>query len=190
MTTNPSFQQYRGLKQDPCKAPPDQLRIKRLRPGTPEIPQYATKLSAGMDLRADLKHLGLDDVGVSSTPGLMVGVDGDITLGLKPGESALVSTGLSIELPSGYEAQVRSRSGLALKNGVVVLNSPGTIDADYRGEIGVILVNHGMKPFNIRHGDRIAQLVIARVEQLPLVEVTELTDTERGAGGFGSTGVK
>lgn len=132
------------------------------------IPRYETSLSAGVDLRANLDEPVL----------------------LKPLERALVKTGLFIALPQGYEAQVRPRSGLAYKNGITVLNSPGTIDADYRGEIGVILVNLSDTDFTVNDGERIAQLVVARHEQAEFVEVEELNETSRGAGGFGSTGVK
>lgn len=107
---------------------------------------------------------------------------------LHPGERALVPTGLALEIPPGYEAQVRPRSGLALRHGISLVNSPGTIDADYRGEIGVILINHGNEPFVIENGERIAQLVFARYERARFVEVEELGETERGAGGFGHTG--
>jgi dUTP pyrophosphatase len=107
---------------------------------------------------------------------------------LAPGQHALVPTGLTIALPPGYEAQVRPRSGLAAKHGVTVLNSPGTVDADYRGEIGVLLINHGEAPFTIRRGERIAQMVIASVVRAELVPVISLVSTERGSGGFGSTG--
>jgi len=109
---------------------------------------------------------------------------------LPPGRHALVRTGLFLELPSGYEAQVRSRSGLAFKNGVMVLNSPGTVDAGYRGEVGVILMNLGELPFEVHRGDRIAQMVIQALPRVSLVEVSALEDSERGAGGFGSSGVK
>lgn len=131
-------------------------------------PAYATPLSAGMDLKAD--------------------IDEAVTLG--PLERTLIPTGLYIALPEGTEAQVRPRSGLAAKHGITVLNTPGTIDADYRGEIKVILVNLSNEPFTIEPGERIAQMVIARVEQAELVDVEILGDTERGAGGFGSTGTK
>lgn len=130
------------------------------------LPGYETEGSAGMDLRA--------------------AIHAPVTL--EPGDRALVQTGLKIALPAGFEAQVRPRSGLALKHGVTVLNSPGTVDADYRGEVGVILANLGGEPFTIRRGDRIAQMVIARVERPVVVETASLDDTERGAGGFGSTG--
>ncbi|MDA7803158.1 dUTP diphosphatase [Crocinitomix sp.] len=132
------------------------------------LPQYETALSAGVDLRANI----------------------DTPITLKPLERSLVKTGLFIALPEGYEAQVRPRSGLAYKNGITVLNSPGTIDADYRGEIGVILVNLSSEPFVVNDGERIAQLVIAKYTQGKFKEVAELSATERGAGGFGSTGRK
>ncbi len=132
------------------------------------LPKYETALSAGMDLRAYLP-------------------DGSIEL--QPLQRCLVKTGLFMELPAGYEAQVRPRSGLALKKGITVLNSPGTIDADYRGELCVILINLSDQPFVINDGERIAQMIIARHEQAEIVEVEDLTDTERGTGGFGHTGV-
>ena len=130
------------------------------------LPAYATAQSAGLDL--------------------MAAIDGDVTLA--PGARQLIPTGLSIALPAGYEAQVRPRSGLAAKHGVTVLNSPGTVDADYRGEINVLLINHGDAPFPIRRGERIAQMVIAPVVQAELVPATSLSSTDRGGGGFGSTG--
>ncbi|MGB5172682.1 dUTP diphosphatase [Eudoraea sp.] len=133
-----------------------------------EIPKYETPASAGMDLRANL-----------TAP-----------ITIEPLERVIVKTGLYIELPLGYEAQVRPRSGLAAKKGITVLNAPGTIDADYRGEIGVILVNLSKEDFTIVHGERIAQLVVAKHERVEWVETDELTDTIRGAGGFGSTGTK
>lgn len=132
------------------------------------LPQYATAQSAGMDLRANL----------------------DAPIVLKPLQRCLVPTGLFMALPDGFEAQVRPRSGLALKKGVTVLNTPGTIDADYRGEIGVILVNLSGQEFVIEDGERIAQMVISRYEQIAWEEVDVLSDTERGAGGFGHSGVK
>ncbi len=133
------------------------------------LPSYGTALAAGMDLHA--------------------AVPSDTPLELKPGARALVSTGLHIALPAGFEAQVRPRSGLALKHGITCLNSPGTIDADYRGEIGVILINHGSEPFVIARGMRIAQLVVAPVARVEWLEVTELAPTSRAEGGFGSTGL-
>ena len=142
------------------------MKIKIVNRSHHALPQYATALSAGLDLRANLEE--------------------DITL--QPMERRLVPTGLSIALPEGYEAQVRPRSGLALKHGITLLNTPGTIDADYRGEIGVIMVNLSDTPFNIADGDRIAQLVIARYEQAEWEAVEALESTERGDGGFGHTG--
>lgn len=132
------------------------------------LPQYATPLSAGMDLRANL----------------------DTPVTLRPLERKLIPTGLRIALPEGYEAQVRPRSGLALKKGITVLNTPGTVDADYRGEVGVILINLSQEDFVVEDGERIAQMIIARHEQAELVEVSVLSETERGAGGFGHSGVK
>lgn len=132
------------------------------------LPNYETIASAGMDLRANIEE----------------------PIVLQPLGRAIVKTGLFIELPIGYEAQVRPRSGLAAKKGVTVLNSPGTIDADYRGEIGVILVNLSNEPFTVENGERIAQLVIAKHERAEWLEVEVLTETTRGEGGFGSTGVK
>ena len=133
-----------------------------------DLPRYATPLSAGMDLRANL----------------------DQAVILKPLERRLIPTGLRMALPPGYEAQVRPRSGLALKKGITVLNTPGTIDADYRGEIGVILINISSEDFVVEDGERIAQMVIARHEQPQLVQVDTLDETERGEGGFGHSGVK
>ncbi len=132
------------------------------------LPAYATPDSAGMDLRAALP---------------------DAPRRLEAGQRMLIPTGLKLAIPSGFEGQVRPRSGLALKQGITCLNTPGTIDADYRGEVGVILVNLGQEPVSIAHGDRIAQLVIAPVVRAVMVETTELPDTTRGSGGFGSTGV-
>lgn len=133
-----------------------------------QLPQYATPLSAGMDLRANL----------------------DAPLTLQPGQRLLVPTGLFIALPEGYEAQIRPRSGLALKHGITVLNSPGTIDADYRGEINIILANLSDKPFTIEDGERIAQMVVARHDRVEWIETDSLDETERGSGGFGHTGTK
>jgi len=132
------------------------------------LPQYATPQSAGMDLRANL----------------------EAPVTLQPMERKMIPTGLFMALPAGYEAQVRPRSGLALKHGVTVLNTPGTIDADYRGEVCVILVNLSAEPFTVNDGERIAQMVIARHEQPELVVVETLDETERGAGGFGHSGTK
>nr|WP_298656038.1 dUTP diphosphatase [uncultured Flavobacterium sp.] len=144
------------------------MQIKIINTSQHELPNYETIASAGMDLRANLIE----------------------SITLHPLERTLVKTGLFIELPLGFEAQVRPRSGLAIKKGITVLNSPGTVDADYRGEIGVILVNLSNEPFVIENGERIAQLVIAKHERAEWLEVNELSETSRGAGGFGSTGVK
>lgn len=144
------------------------IQIKVINKGHQQLPAYATSQSAGMDLRASL----------------------EAPIVLKPMERKLVSTGLFIALPEGFEAQVRPRSGLALKHGITVLNTPGTIDADYRGEVMVLLVNFSQEEFVIRDGERIAQMVIARHEQGHFVEVEVLDETERGTGGYGHTGVK
>lgn len=133
-----------------------------------ELPQYATEFSAGLDLRANI----------------------DAPIELKPLERTLVPTGLFIELQKGYEAQIRPRSGLAFKNGITVLNSPGTIDADYRGEVKVLLVNLSNSPFMINDGERVAQMVVAKHEQIKWEQTTSLEETQRGAGGFGHTGTK
>lgn len=143
------------------------MKIKIINRSEHPLPSYESIASAGMDLRANVSE--------PST--------------LQPLQRAVVKTGLFIELPIGYEAQVRPRSGLAAKKGISVLNAPGTIDADYRGEIGVILVNLSNEPFTIENGERIAQLVIAKHERAVWEEVEELSETERGSGGFGSTGV-
>lgn len=142
------------------------MQIRIVNRSTNELPTYSTAHSAGMDLRASLKSEFV----------------------LMPMERGLIPTGLYIELPEGYEAQIRPRSGLALKKGITVLNSPGTIDADYRGEIGIILVNLSNEPFIIQNGDRICQMVIARHEKAEWVATNELQSSERGAGGFGHTG--
>lgn len=144
------------------------MKIQVVNKGHQQLPAYATTLSAGMDLRANI----------------------DAPIELKPLERKLIPTGLHIALPAGYEAQVRPRSGLALKKGITVLNSPGTIDADYRGEIGVLLINLSHEPFVINDGERIAQMVIARHETAEFIEVEVLDETERGEGGYGHTGVK
>ncbi|MFC6877344.1 dUTP diphosphatase [Flavobacterium myungsuense] len=144
------------------------MTIKIINKSQHALPNYETNASAGMDLRANISEAIL----------------------LKPLERAIVKTGLFIELPIGYEAQVRPRSGLAAKKGITVLNSPGTVDADYRGEIGVILVNLSNEEFIVENGERIAQLIIAKHERAEWIAVQELSETDRGEGGFGSTGVK
>jgi len=143
------------------------MKIKVLNRGHQPLPAYATEQSAGMDLRANI----------------------DDSIVLHPLERRLIPTGLFIALPEGYEAQVRPRSGLALKRGITVLNAPGTIDADYRGEVGVVLINLSNEDFIVNDGERIAQMVISRHETADFIEVDVLDDTERGAGGYGHTGV-
>ncbi|HBG07205.1 MAG: deoxyuridine 5'-triphosphate nucleotidohydrolase [Geobacteraceae bacterium GWC2_58_44] len=140
------------------------VRIKRVRPTS--IPCYMTEHAAGVDLHAALECEFI----------------------LHPGERALVPTGIALEIPPGFEAQVRPRSGLALRHGIALVNSPGTIDADYRGEVGVILINLGSEPFTVSNGERIAQMVFARCERAEFVEVEELEESARGEGGFGHTG--
>lgn len=144
------------------------MKIRIINKSAHNLPHYETGASAGMDLRANIST----------------------SVTLQPLERAIIKTGLFIELPIGFEAQVRPRSGLAAKKGITVLNAPGTVDADYRGEIGVILVNLSNKPFTIENGERIAQLVIAKHERAEWIEGEELSETSRGEGGFGSTGVK
>lgn len=142
------------------------VKITRLREGSNPLPQYQSPHAAGMDLQADLNQ----------------------PLLLEPGQRRLIPTGLAIELPHGYEAQIRPRSGLAIKQGITCVNSPGTIDSDYRGEIQVALINLGNESVKINHGDRIAQMIVAPVIRIKWEEGEELGSTERGAGGFGSTG--
>ena len=144
------------------------VKVKIVNKGRQQLPAYATSQSAGMDLRANI----------------------ETSVELQPLERRLIPTGLFMALPEGFEAQVRPRSGLALKHGITVLNTPGTIDADYRGEVGVVLVNLSNIPFTIEPGERIAQMVIAKYEQAESVEVEELDETERGAGGYGHSGTK
>lgn len=144
------------------------ITVKVVNKGHQPLPAYATSQSAGMDIRAN--------------------IDEPITL--RPMERRLIPTGLHIALPAGYEAQIRPRSGLALKHGLTVLNTPGTVDADYRGEVGVLLINLGDKEFVINDGERIAQMIIARHETADFIAVEVLDETERGEGGYGHTGVK
>ena len=144
------------------------MEVKIINNSKHSLPSYETNASAGLDIRANLEEVVV----------------------LKPLERVLIKTGLFFEIPEGFEAQVRPRSGLALKKGVTVLNAPGTIDADYRGEVGVILINLSNEDFTIEDGERIAQVVFAKVEQAEWQQVKVLTDTERGEGGFGSTGIK
>lgn len=144
------------------------VKVQIINKGKQPLPQYATPQSAGLDLRANIEE----------------------PFTLHPLERRIVPTGLYIALPEGYEAQVRPRSGLALKHGITVLNSPGTIDADYRGELGILLINLSNEDFVVNPGERVAQMIVARCEQAELVPVEVLDETERGAGGYGHTGVK
>ena len=144
------------------------MKVKIVNKSKNKLPQYTTEASAGMDLRANLEN----------------------PIVLKPLERTIVKTGIYIQLPAGYEAQVRPRSGLAFKKGITVLNSPGTIDADYRGEVGVILINLSSEELIIEDGQRIAQMVIAKHERAEWIETERLEETQRGSGGFGSTGIK
>ena len=147
------------------------IEIKQLENfGDLQMPAYETDLAAGVDLRA--------------------AIDADKPLTLQPGDRALIATGFAMALPPGYEAQIRPRSGLAYKHGISVVNSPGTVDADYRGEVKILLINHGTEAFTINRGERIAQMVVAPVTQAAFEIVETLSETVRGAGGYGSTGVK
>lgn len=146
----------------------DKITVKIVNESSNDLPQYATPYAAGMDLRANLKE----------------------PVTLQPLERRLIPTGIRIELPEGYECQIRPRSGLALKSGITVLNTPGTIDADYRGEIGVILVNLSDKPFTVNHGERICQMVVARHASVKWQPSDNLAESNRGDGGFGHTGIK
>ncbi len=158
-----SIRLLRELKKDYMDNP--RIEFKKLQPDA-QIPQYMTDLAAGMDIQARPEQ----------------------PVELLPGQRRLVPTGLAVAIPPGFEVQVRPRSGLAIKHGISLLNSPGTIDADYRGEIGIILINHGEEIFVVNPGDRIAQLVVAPVCQAQLIKVADLSETDRGAGGFGHTG--
>lgn len=142
------------------------MKVKIVNKSKHSLPSYSTALSAGMDIRANIQE----------------------EIILRPGERKLIPTGLFISLPQGYEAQIRPRSGLALKNGISLVNTPGTIDADYRGEIGVIVINHSLEPFTIKDGERICQMVINKYEVIEWNECDSLDETDRGAGGFGHTG--
>lgn len=150
------------------------MKVQIVNKSSNPLPEYSTEYSAGMDLRANLK----DEEG------------NDKVISIVPGERVLIPTGLYLSIPYGYEGQIRPRSGLAIKYGITVLNTPGTIDADYRGEICVCLINHSKHSFKVHHGDRIAQIIFSKVEQAILVEVSELINTKRGTGGFGHTGIK
>lgn len=161
------------------------MEVQVIKNTTNDLPTYGTAEAAGCDLRAELSLVNdkflFNAKRCTSDDKIMMVI-------IHPGGRALIPTGLHIALPVGYEAQIRPRSGLSLKNGITVLNTPGTIDSDYRGDVGVILVNHGLEQFCVMQGDRIAQMVINKVEQVDFVQVAELDETSRGAGGFGSTG--
>jgi dUTP pyrophosphatase len=161
---------FAGLQKtvEDCFENQPEMKIKIVNHSKHALPEYATNLSAGLDLRANLTE----------------------SVVLKPLERKLIPTGLYIELPEGYEAQIRPRSGLAIKHGISLVNAPGTIDADYRGEICVIMINLSSEDFMINDGERICQMVISKYEQAEWIEVAELTETERGSGGFGHTGKK
>ena len=163
---------------------------------TTQLPNYETPSSAGMDVRANFDNIVekfLFNTTIKESENVYINVKGETrhfieSITINPGGRALIPTGLRVAIPEGYEIQVRPRSGLALKNGITLLNTPGTIDADYRGDIGVIVINHGTEPFTIMAGDRIGQIVLNKVERIEWEEVYNLPDTIRGEGGFGSTG--
>ena len=163
---------------------------------TTQLPNYETPLSAGMDVRANFDNIVekfLFNTTIKESENVYINVKGETrhlieSITINPGGRALIPTGLRVAIPEGYEIQVRPRSGLALKNGITLLNTPGTIDADFRGDIGVIIINHGTEPFTIMAGDRIGQIVLNKVERIEWKEVYNLPDTIRGEGGFGSTG--
>ena len=163
---------------------------------TTQLPNYETPASAGMDVRANFDNIVekfLFNTTIKEHENVRIDVNGNThhlieSITINPGGRALIPTGLRVAIPEGYEIQVRPRSGLAIKNGITLLNTPGTIDADYRGDIGVIVINHGTEPFTIMSGDRIGQIVLNKVERIEWKEVDNLSDTIRGEGGFGSTG--
>ena len=163
---------------------------------TTQLPNYETPASAGMDVHANFDNIVekfLFNTTIKENENVYINVKGETrhiieSITINPGGRALIPTGLRVAIPEGYEIQVRPRSGLAIKNGITLLNTPGTIDADYRGDIGVIVINHGTEPFTIMAGDRIGQIVLNKVERIEWKEVDNLPDTIRGEGGFGSTG--
>ena len=162
------------------------MQVQIIRNTLNQLPRYETPESAGCDLRAELN---LVNEKLLFNAEAVYNIDNLATeLIIYPGGRALIPTGIKMALPVGFEAQVRPRSGLALKYGITVLNTPGTIDSDYRGDVGVVLINHGTEPFVVNQGDRIAQLVITQITQVQFVPVDELQETNRGTGGFGSTG--
>lgn len=162
------------------------MQVQVIRNTLNQLPRYETPESAGCDLRAELNLVNEKLLFNAQTVRTLENVVTELII--YPGGRALIPTGIKMALPVGFEAQVRPRSGLALKYGITVLNTPGTIDSDYRGDVGVVLINHGTEPFVVNQGDRIAQLVITQITQVQFVPVDELQETNRGAGGFGSTG--
>lgn len=162
------------------------MQVQVIRNTLNQLPRYETPESAGCDLRAELNLI--NEKLLFNAEAFYTLDNVAIELIIYPGGRALIPTGIKMALPVGFEAQVRPRSGLALKYGITVLNTPGTIDSDYRGDVGVVLINHGTEPFVVNQGDRIAQLVITQITQVQFVPVDELQETNRGTGGFGSTG--
>lgn len=162
------------------------MQVQVIRNTLNQLPRYETPESAGCDLRAELNLVNEKLLFNAKAVRTLENVVTELII--YPGGRALIPTGIKMALPVGFEAQVRPRSGLALKYGITVLNTPGTIDSDYRGDVGVVLINHGTEPFVVNQGDRIAQLVITQITQVQFVPVDELQETNRGAGGFGSTG--
>lgn len=162
------------------------MQVQVIRNTLNQLPRYETPESAGCDLRAELNLVNEKLLFNAQTVRTLENVVTELII--YPGGRALIPTGIKMALPVGFEAQVRPRSGLALKYGITVLNTPGTIDSDYRGDVGVVLINHGTEPFVVNQGDRIAQLVITQITQVQFVPVDALQETNRGAGGFGSTG--
>ena len=162
------------------------MQVQIIRNTLNQLPRYETPESAGCDLRAELNLINEKLLFNAEAVYTLDNVATELII--YPGGRALIPTGIKMALPVGFEAQVRPRSGLALKHGITVLNTPGTIDSDYRGDVGVVLINHGTEPFVVNQGDRIAQLVITQITQVQFVPVDELQETNRGTGGFGSTG--
>lgn len=167
------------------------MKVKVVNKSNNPLPEYETKGSAGMDLRADFSRMNVSNIVKHGIVMPIYNPDGKIgSITLKPDSRMLIPTGIFAEIPKGHEIQIRPRSGLAIKEGVTVLNAPGTIDSDYRGEIQVIIINHGIQDVTITNGDRIAQMVLKKVERIEWEDSEELTETERGEGGFGHSGKK
>lgn len=167
------------------------MKVKVVNKSNNTLPEYETNGSAGMDLRADFSRIDMSNIVKHGVVMPIFNTSGKIeSVTLKPQSRMLIPTGIFVEIPKGHEIQVRPRSGLAIKEGVTVLNTPGTIDSDYRGEIQVIIINHGIQDVTITNGDRIAQMVLNKVEKIEWENSDELTETERGEGGFGHSGKK